>query len=410
MEPAEEPDMTQHRHTIPKGANQTASVTDPDLTPYAKAADLKALATRVSALEDAKPTPAPVPTPTPVPPPVTPPSTRPWAAPVTTGTYNVPGTVTHDGSADASAALNAFIATVPNGSIVNFPLGAAATYRMDHGIVITGRSNLVFQGNGAALHANGSGSVIHDSLFCLDQGNSHISILNFILVGNNPNVTMIYNIGTENQSTFAIWGSSYVEIGNCTGSHAYGDFAYINGTGNTNAPCDSLWFHDSTGTYLGRNAISPINATNLIVEHCNFDLIGQHVFDIEPDVAAQLNAYITFRNNVIGRYGYNSTYTSYFLAADGAAGSTLHDLTVTGNTVVGNPAQGNGYGPVGLNTTIEVARRSNVIFTGNSTTQSVPGPALLFAHVDGLTITGNTQPLSSGSLASITDCTGVVGP
>jgi hypothetical protein len=33
---------------------------------------------------------------------------------------------------------------------------------------------------------------------------------------------------------------------------------------------------------------------------------------------------------------------------------------------------------------------------------------LNFAHVDGLTITGNTQPLSSGSLASIADCTNVV--
>jgi hypothetical protein len=32
---------------------------------------------------------------------------------------------------------------------------------------------------------------------------------------------------------------------------------------------------------------------------------------------------------------------------------------------------------------------------------------LMFAHIDGLTVTGNVQPLTSGSLASITDCTGV---
>jgi hypothetical protein len=29
------------------------------------------------------------------------------------------------------------------------------------------------------------------------------------------------------------------------------------------------------------------------------------------------------------------------------------------------------------------------------------------AHVDGLTLTGNLQPLTRGVLASITDCTGV---
>ena len=54
--------MTQHRHTIPKGANQTASVTDPDLSPYAKTTALQAeaasrlaadaaLGNRVSTLE-----------------------------------------------------------------------------------------------------------------------------------------------------------------------------------------------------------------------------------------------------------------------------------------------------------------------------------------------------------------------
>ena len=58
--------MTQHRHTIPKGANQTASVTDPDLTLYAKAADLAALTKRVASLEGT-PTPTPDPTPPPVP-------------------------------------------------------------------------------------------------------------------------------------------------------------------------------------------------------------------------------------------------------------------------------------------------------------------------------------------------------
>ena len=78
--------MTQHRHTIPKGANQTASVTDPDLSPYATTAALQAeaasrlaadaaLGNRVSTLEasmanvllrlaavEAHFTPAPVPT------------------------------------------------------------------------------------------------------------------------------------------------------------------------------------------------------------------------------------------------------------------------------------------------------------------------------------------------------------
>jgi len=45
--------MTQHRHTIPKGANQTASVTDPDLTPYAKTVQVQAEAANRIAADNA---------------------------------------------------------------------------------------------------------------------------------------------------------------------------------------------------------------------------------------------------------------------------------------------------------------------------------------------------------------------
>jgi len=48
-----------------------------------------------------------------------------------------------------------------------------------------------------------------------------------------------------------------------------------------------------------------------------------------------------------------------------------------------------------------------VVFTNNTASLSVTGPALVFSHIDGLTVTGNVQPLKSGVLASITDSTGV---
>ena len=38
------------------------------------------------------------------------------------------------------------------------------------------------------------------------------------------------------------------------------------------------------------------------------------------------------------------------------------------------------------------------------------GPALRFEHVDGLAVTGNVQPLTSGTLTSISDSTDVYPP
>jgi hypothetical protein len=98
--------------------------------------------------------------------------------------------------------------------------------------------------------------------------------------------------------------------------------------------------------------------------------------------------------------------TGYLFIADGAAGSITHDVTVTGNTVVGNPHSGDGT-PRGLNTWVTLARRQNIVVTNNSTSQAARGSVFKFAHVDGLVVSGNTQPLVSGSLLYVSDCTGV---
>ena len=42
------------------------------------------------------------------------------------------------------------------------------------------------------------------------------------------------------------------------------------------------------------------------------------------------------------------------------------------------------------------------------TTKAGAGPVLIFEYVDGLTVTGNTQPHATGSLTYISDSTAVV--
>ncbi|MGO9179914.1 MAG: hypothetical protein ACLQHS_11750 [Candidatus Limnocylindrales bacterium] len=75
-------------------------------------------------------------------------------------------------------------------------------------------------------------------------------------------------------------------------------------------------------------------------------------------------------------------------------------MTISGNTITGDL----------LDTYVNVARRQDIVFTNTTSTVAVAGPVLNFANIDGLTVTGNVQPLRSGSLSSITDSTGVVSP
>jgi hypothetical protein len=345
---------------------------------------------------------------------------RPFSAPLTTGTYTVPGTINHTGSADAAAALNTFIGTVPDGSIIAFAI-PGAVYRLDVGLLFAARHNLVIEGyETTTLNLNSAGNLDASSSFLL-RGSTHIAIHGFTVIGNNPNTTTLYNSGYESQHVLGLSGwyggaaSSYVEIGSVIASHIFGDGVYVEGQNvSPYGPSDSVWVHDNTFSYIGRNGISSIDVTNLLIDRNSFDKIGMDVWDIEPNVAPQVVHHNTFRNNTVGRYGYIAEYIGWFVStANPTGGSPIHDLAVTGNTVIGNPAEGYDGTPRGLNSRFANAyspRTINVTFTGNSTAQTVAGPVLVFAHVDGLDITGNTQPLSSGSLASITDCTAVVGP
>ncbi len=344
----------------------------------------------------------------------TPTPSRPFPAPVTTTSHDVPASIDATGSTDVSAALNAFIESVPNGSRIVFQAGG--TYRLDgRGIVLHDRHHLVLDGNGATLQVTTGGEMWLGGPINLDSQrrtsgpSSDIAIRNFTLVGSNTNETTVHNPGRgENQHGIGIWGASNVEVAGNRISRTYGDGVYVSGNDDTHASADSIWVHDNTIGYAGRNGIALLAATNTLIERNRFDNVGLHVLDIEPDWAYQLVADVTFRANRVGSYGHTDAYIGFLFASNGADGSTVRDVTITGNTVTGNPRAGYDGSPRGLNTYVTTARQGAITFTDNTSTRAAIGPVLYFANVDGVTVTGNRQPLLSGSLALFSNCTGVV--
>jgi len=327
------------------------------------------------------PTPAPVATPTPTPAPVATPTPTP--APVVAG-IAVPATIDATGSTDASAALISFVNTVPDGSTIVFKAGGV--YRMDAALKFAHRHNLTFEGNGATLRANG-GTTEASSLFWLGSyagGNSGILIRNFTLAGNSS-TPGVYQSGREGAHGILVDSGSAIEISGVTVRGVWGDCLYVG------SAASGVSFHDSTCASNGRNGVTVTSATNLTVQRVAFTRSGYCTFDIEPNVSTESATNIRLLDNTAG------TWTNSFLSAEGAPGSVVSGLTISGNSVTGGS----------LLTAIGLARRQNIVFTNNRSTVAAWGPVLRFAHIDGLTVTGNVQPLSSGALVSITDSTGV---
>jgi len=315
---------------------------------------------------------------------------RPFPAPVVTGTVAVPLSIDHTGATEVSAALNNFIATVPDGSIISFPTNAI--YKIHMSLFIQDRNNIIFEGNGTTLQvdATADGTSAFTSPFAMGytpgHPNTDIVIHDFILIGNSP-TPGIFITGSEGQSNIHASRTTRLEIYNVTGSASHADFVDASDD-------NGLWVHDCHVITAGRNCFSAEKSdSDILVENCAFDVSGFITFDIEPLDRSSVCSNIIFRNCTAETYGH------YFFAVLNGLGSTIDKIVVDGNTVTGGSLKtlANQNGAV---------RMTRIAFTNNKGGRAAAGSVLQFAHVDGLTITGNVQPLSSGALKSIADCTG----
>lgn len=320
-----------------------------------------------------KSTPAPDPTSRPVP--------KPQSGPAV---ISVPSSIDSTGSKDASAALNAFIGKVKDGSTIVFRAGGV--YRLSGAIRLAQRHGLTLDGNGATLRSSGPATEA-GSLFWLTAsggGDTGITIANFRLVGNNPSPGFFHQ-GRDGASGVIVDGGNDIDIAHLTVSGVWGDCLKVR------AWASNVTFHDSDCVSAGRNGVSIVAGRYVTVQRVAFRRSGWTVFAIRPNTASQGALAIKFLSNTAG------TWTNAFFTANGAPGSRVNGVLVSGNRITGGT----------MLTNVTVARRKNIVVTNNTSAVKGHGPILRFAHVDGLTVRANHQPLSSGSLVRISDCTRV---
>jgi hypothetical protein len=253
--------------------------------------------------------------------------------------------------------------------------------------VFSSRHDMIFDGNGATLRSNG-GATNASSLLIVSGTN--IKIRNFNLLGNSP-TPGLYRSGLEFAYGVQTYGAHNVEIANVTISAVYGDGLMVGGWS------DTVWFHDSKVVSAGRNGVAILAGRNITVERVAFEKSGWATFDIEPWETSGGADNVKFLSNTAGTW---NGQRGFFFGACGVDGSVVGNVTVSGNTITGSP----------LTTYVTIDRRQNIVFSNNASSVAAAGPILDFAHIDGLSVTGNVQPLTSGVLARIIDSTGVTYP
>jgi len=311
---------------------------------------------------------------------------------------SVPAPIDATGATDVSAALDAFLGSLPEGATVTFPAGAR--YRVEGVIRIQNAQNVTIDGNGAEIFADTTGGDtpspggrfrarwprLREHLFVRNA--TGLTIRDLTIRG--PNDDGRFVAALEGQAGIAIYGSTDVVVDDVTVQATHGDGVYIAGQS------DRVTVRNSSFSTIGRQGIAPVNASNVLVERSAFDGIARSVIDLEPAVPRWKVETVHIRDNEIGEY-------RNFALAAGGAGANVTDVWFERNRVTG----GNGLAvfagmPRWLRRGLHVIDNTSTVPGRNVAGENRDG-VMQIARIEGVEIRGNTMAVADGPAITLAD-------
>lgn len=312
------------------------------------------------------------------------------AAAVAAATYVAPADIDATGATDVTAALNAFIQRVPDGSVITFPAGAR--YRIESVVAIGGRQNLVIDGNGAQFFAttDGTGATPtgpndvqwlwprhRDQILVFNSTN--VTLRNLTVRGANPRAGTnedAYVEAYEAQAGVEFYRTVNSRLENCQISDTYGDFVYIGhrAQGTVVTGC--------TMTRSGRQGISAVDATGVVIYRNDISQVRRSMFTLEPYVRDWSVTNVWIVANTVG---------ATRLSIVGAKGEgDVSNVVFAFNKHVGVPMR--------IKNTPLSGRRHDWYVIGNTSDRTYGSPhgAIWFFRTDRVLVQDNVQPLQSG--------------
>jgi hypothetical protein len=298
--------------------------------------------------------------------------------PANASTVVVPDSVDATGSADVTEQLKAFIASVPDGSTISFPAGAR--YRIDASLIVEGRKNLTFEGNGAEFFATTEGD--RERRHWWIRNSDGITIRDVVVRGANPNAGLAddaYRADREGQHGFDFAGVRNALLERVTVNDVYGDFVYLGL--HKSGWSRNITVRRSSFERNGRQGIAITAAEDVRIEQNRISEVRRSTFDIEPNGPGWGARRVMIVDNEIGRGRLN------FIAGHGSA-APVDDITVARNRLKGKPMNISLVAPPSK-------RRSNFSLIDNVSDYSYgsTSAAVKITGFDGVTIRDNVLPL-----------------
>ena len=313
----------------------------------------------------------------------------------------VPSTIDSTGTTDVPRALNAFLAGVPDGRTVVFPV--SGRYRIEGTLNLEGRRNVVIDGRGSTFFAktNGlsrrpPGCDLRSSLCRYPNRTrahwafsnvSNIVVRNINVIGSAPNAgpNSTYSPALEAQHAFRLVGVKGIVLDHVSGRDVWGDLVYV-GSFATRAgyvTSTNVVVRNSSFRGASRQGWTVTAGTHVTFVDNTLTSARRSLIDLEANTSKDVIAHITIRNNRLGSSRF-CTITNH------GAPAVEHDFVISGNHAL-----------VSLKKfriciqAFRTARRSNYEIAGNVGSSARPNePMVSIAYVDNVAVKNNVHAFS----------------
>src|SRR4051794_32001861 len=218
--------------------------------------------------------------------------------------YKVPKAIKSDCSVAVEGKIMAWLATVPDGSTVQF--GSGRCYGQDGTITLTGRSGLVIDGQGSEFRALTLGGDHRANWRFVGGGN--LTVRNVAVRGSDPQGT--YDHAVEWQHGYSIEGVQGMNLSNVQARETWGDGIDIWRAGGTHTcgadatSARNIVISGARIERIGRQGLAVVDGERVTLQDSTVGPVAWANVDIETDDSCEIARHITLARNSFGSNGW----------------------------------------------------------------------------------------------------------
>jgi hypothetical protein len=314
--------------------------------------------------------------------------------PPKTTVFTVPKNIKSDCSVAVESKIMAWLATVPDGSTVQF--GAGRCYGQDGTITLTDRNGLVIDGQGSEFRALTLGGSHRNNWRFVRGGN--LTVRNMAVRGSDPQG--LYDHTVEWQHGYSIEGVQGMTLSNVEARETWGDGIDLwRGTpthacGDDASSARNVVITGATIERIGRQGVAVVDAEQVTLQDSTVGPVAWANVDLETDDACELARHVTLAGNSFGQNGWGVIVNGGF-GADPQVG----DLTVTSNVQTAPTVETGILTPDPCRAPVRILSpdgvyRDGYTFSGN--TFLTPNNAFVFRRITNIEVSSNTVSFTPG--------------